>query len=55
MQACRLLRELARIARSGKGELAHVVLDVEVRVVDPVGLVQAERDSHQPLPEGGIR
>ncbi|HTT00206.1 MAG TPA: wax ester/triacylglycerol synthase domain-containing protein, partial [Streptosporangiaceae bacterium] len=56
-----LLGELGVRPGAGQRELADVVLDVEVRVVDPVRLVQAERhapqlaaqhrDQRQPLPQ----
>lgn len=35
----------------GEGQLAHVVLEVEVDVVDPVGAVEAERDVLEPAAE----
>ena len=44
MQPGRLLGQLLVVAGRGKGQLADVILDVEVRVLDPVRLVEAERD-----------
>jgi hypothetical protein len=38
-----LLGELFVTARGGQGELAHVEVEVEVDVVDPVGIVEPER------------
>ena len=46
-----LLGELLVGTRSGQTDLAQVVADVEVDVVDPDRLVDAERDRHEPLPE----
>ena len=39
-----LLGELRIRGRRGQRQLAHVVLQVEVRVVDPVGVVEPERN-----------
>ena len=51
MQPADLLGQLGVRSGAGQGELADVVFDVEVRVVDPVRLVQAERDVQQLAPQ----
>ena len=33
--------------------MANVVLDIKIRVVDPIGLVEAQGHFHQALPEQG--
>ncbi len=53
MQPADLLVQLGIGARARQRDLPDVVLDVEVRVVDPVGLVQAERHVEQLAPEYG--
>ena len=47
-----LLGELRIRGRRGQRQLAHVVLQVEVRVVDPVRVVEPERDLLQAPSEG---
>ena len=42
-----LLADLGVRRGLGQRELAHVVLEVEVRIVDPVGVVEVERDAAQ--------
>jgi hypothetical protein len=46
-----LLGQLLVARRRRQRELAHVVLEIEVRVVDPVGVVEPERDRLQPPAE----
>ena len=43
--------QLAQATRTGHRGPPHVVVDVEVGVVDPHRVTQAERDLHQPTPE----
>ena len=43
--------QLAQAAGTGHGRPPHVVVDVEVGVVDPHRMAQAERDLDQPPPE----
>ena len=45
------LAELARATRRGTADAADVVVDVEVRIFDPHGMVQAERYFDDPAPE----
>ncbi len=47
--ACRLDTQLAPVARLRQCDVAHVKLQIEVRVLDPVRIVQVERHPHQPL------
>jgi hypothetical protein len=49
-----LVGELAVRARGGQRELADVEVQVEVLVLDPVGMVDAERDLGE-LPREGAR
>ena len=51
MQPRGLLGQLPVVTGRRQGELADVELDVEVRVLDPVGLVEPERDLDQPAAE----
>src|SRR5215475_12166958 len=51
VQARHLDAELAPVPRLWQGNVADVVLKVEVRVFDPVGMVEAEGDLHQLLAE----
>jgi hypothetical protein len=53
VQPADLFGQLRVRAGARQGDLADVVLDVEVTVVDPVGLVQAERHIQQLAPEHG--
>ena len=53
MQPADLLVQLGVGTRARQRDLADVVLDVEVRVVDPVGLVKAERHVQQLAPQHG--
>ena len=48
-----LLGQLAVGRRRRQRQLAHVVLEVEVRIVDPIWVVQAERHLLQPQRNGG--
>ncbi len=41
--------ELAPVAGLGQGHVAHVVFDVEILVIDPVGIVQPQGHMHQAL------
>ena len=43
--------ELARAAGRGQRGAAHVVVEVEVGILDPQRVVQAERHRHEPAPE----
>ena len=43
--------ELTPVAGRGKRDVAHVVFEVEIGVLDPVRMVDVERDAHQPLAE----
>jgi hypothetical protein len=43
--------ELAPVAGLGQGDVAHVVFDVEVLVLDPVGIVEVERHAQDLLAE----
>ena len=43
--------ELPPVARLRQRDVAHVVLEVEVGVLDPVRVVEPERHLHQPLAE----
>jgi hypothetical protein len=47
------LGQLLRGAGRGHGVVADVVVEVEVRVLDPVGQVDPERNLDQPATEGG--
>lgn len=40
VQSGGLLGQLTVVARRGQGDLADVELDIEIRIVDPVGLVE---------------
>jgi len=51
MDARRLDAELAPVAGSGQRDVAHVVLEVEVLVVDPVRIVEVERHAPQLAPQ----
>ena len=46
-----LLGELMVIARRGQGQFAHVVLEVEVGILDPVRVIEAERNQREPPAE----
>ena len=46
------LLELATMARGGQHHAAHVIVEIEVRILDPDRMVEAERDFHHPPPEG---
>jgi hypothetical protein len=46
-----LLGQLGVGSRRGQRDLAHVKLEVEVRIVDPVAVVEVERHLGQPPPE----
>ena len=43
--------ELPPIARAGQGDVPHVVLEVEVRILDPVRVIEPQRHLHEALPE----
>ena len=51
MDAGDLLAELRLVAGTGQADLAEVELDVEVRVVDPVGPAETERHHDEALPQ----
>ena len=51
-QACDLDAELAPVAGMRERNVAYVVLEVEVDVVDPVRMIQVHRDANEPLSEG---
>ena len=51
VDARHLLGQLSVGPRRRQGDLANVELEVEVRVVDPVGVVEVERHLRQPPPE----
>ena len=51
VQARRLDAELPPVARAGQGDLAHVVLEVELGVLHPVRVIQISRDAHDLLAE----
>ena len=36
----------------GQGDVPHVVLEVEVRILDPIRVIEPQRHLHQALPEG---
>ena len=44
--------ELPPIARPGQGDVPHVVLEVEVRILDPIRVIEPQRHLHEALPEG---
>jgi len=48
---CDLDAELAPVAGGRQRHVAHVELDVDVLVLDPVGPVEVERHRDQPAPE----
>ena len=52
MQARRLDAELAPVTGLRQRDVAHVEFHVEVRIVDPVGVVEIEGDAHGALAEG---
>ena len=43
--------ELTPVARTRQGDVAHVVLEVEVGILDPVRVVELQRYLHQALAE----
>ena len=43
MQARGLDAELAPIARLGERDVTHVIFKIEIRVIDPIRVVEAER------------
>ena len=43
--------ELAPVAGTGEGDVPHMEFEVEIRVLDPVGMIEAHRHSHKALPE----
>ena len=45
---CHLVGQLVGTARRGEADVAHVVVEVEVGVVDPVRVVEFERHLDQP-------
>ena len=47
----RELDQLGGAARRGERDPAHVILDVEVGVLDPERMVQLERHLHETAPE----
>ncbi|MFO1426188.1 MAG: hypothetical protein U1F11_04275 [Steroidobacteraceae bacterium] len=51
MDARGLDAELAPVAGLGQGDVAHVVLEIEAVVLDPVGRIQVERHAQQPVAE----
>ena len=51
MDARRLDAELPPVARLRQRHVAHVVFEVEALVLDPVGMVELERDAQQSLTE----
>ena len=46
--------ELGRLAGGGEDVAADVVVEIEVRVLDPDGVVEAERHLHHPAAEGRV-
>jgi hypothetical protein len=42
---------LTPVTGLGQRDVTHMELEVEVGILDPVGMIEVERDSHQPLAE----
>ena len=51
VQARHLNAELPPVAGLGQGDMADVIFDVEVRVFEPVGMIEAQRHAHDALAE----
>ena len=49
MEASDLDAELAPVTGLGQRDMADVEFKVELRVLDPIGMVEIERHPHQPL------
>ena len=52
VNARRLDAELPPIAGFGQGNMAQVILKIEIRVLDPIGIIEVKRDAHKPLTHG---
>ena len=53
MQACQLDKKLAPVAGLGQGDMAHVELNIKVRILNPVGEIHIARHFHQPAAQHG--
>ena len=49
-EARALLAQLPRVARRRQPDVAHVEVEVEVRILDPVGMIEAQLHLHQAPP-----
>ena len=55
MQARDLNAQLPPVTGMRQGDVAHMELDVEIRILEPVGVVQIARHIGQPLAEGACQ
>jgi len=51
IDARRLDAQLPPVTRLRQGDMADVIFKIEIRVIDPIGMIQIERHPHQLLPE----
>lgn len=53
VQARNLVHQLAPVAWLGQRQVAHVELEIDLRILDPVGPVESQRNHRQAPPEDG--